>query len=163
MRFLVVLYRAGHWSYRRRIPFIPKLTRWIIRFLYAADVPSETTIGAGVHFSHMGLGVVLHERAVIGDHVYIGHHVTIGGRSGYQDLPVIKNRVMIGAGAQILGPVTVGEGVNIGASSLVLDSIPDRCVAAGIPAKVISHGKNQEEIYGKSAAEYYNQLKNRKR
>ena len=163
MKFLVSLYRFGHWCYRKRLPFLAKLLRWTIRFLYSADIPSETNIGANVHFSHMGLGVVIHERAVIGDSVYIGHHVTIGGRSGYKELPVIKNGVMIGAGAQILGPVVIGVGVSIGANSVVLDSVPDYCVVTGIPAKIISEGKYQEKIYGKSAAEYYNEKMGGKR
>lgn len=138
LNVLIQIYRFGNWSYRKKIPFFPKLMRWMIRFLFSADIPSECTIGRNVLFSHMGLGVVLHERSVIGKDVSIGHRVTIGGRSGHYEVPVIKDSAIIGAGSLVLGPVVVGEGAEVGAGAVVLDSVPDHCVVVGIPAKIIS-------------------------
>ena len=86
---------------------------------------------------YSGLGSVIHQRAVIGDNVMIGSHATIGGRSHFEDVPVIDDDVFIGAGACVLGPVRVGRGAVIGANAVVIEDVPARSVVAGVPAKVI--------------------------
>lgn len=81
---------------------------------------------------------MIHKRAVIGSYCLIGPHVVIGGRSGHKSVPVIGNRVFVGAGAKVLGPITVGDGAVIGANAVVIDDVPPRTVVAGIPARVIA-------------------------
>lgn len=106
-----------------------------------ADIPLNSNLGGGLIFQHPN-GIVIHPKAVIGPNCIIFQQVTIGlGRKpGY---PQIGGHVDIGAGAKILGGVTVGDHVKIGANCVVLKNIPDNCTVVGIPARII---KNGEEV-----------------
>ena len=94
----------------------------------------------GTKFGYGGLGVVIHNRAVIGDNCVIDQHVTIGGTSGHYEVPTIGSNVYMGAGSKILGPITIGSNVVIGANSVVINSIPDDCLVVGAPARVVRTG-----------------------
>ena len=85
------------------------------------------------------MGIVIHRRVVIGDNCEIAQHVTIGGRSGHADVPVIGNQVFIGAGAKVLGPIRIGDGAIIGANAVVLKDVPPLAVVAGVPARIIKY------------------------
>ncbi len=87
-----------------------------------------------------GVGIVAHGEAKIGDDVHIDQCVTIGGNATKHGVPTIGNSVYIGAGAKILGPVVIGSNTVIGANAIVVTDIPDHCVAAGVPARVIRSG-----------------------
>jgi len=130
-------YRVGHWCYRRRIPVVPRLMYQAICVLYNAVIPMSTEIGEGTEFAYGGIGVVLHERCKIGKFVTFGHQVTVGGRSRRWGVPVIEDRCVIGAGAKLLGPISIGTESVIGANAVVLEDVPPRTVVAGIPAKVV--------------------------
>src|SRR6266545_3778214 len=130
-------YRVGHWCYRRRIPLIPAFLYQAICLLYNAAIPMSAEIGEGCEFAYGGMGVVLHERCKIGKFVTVGHQVTIGGRSRRWGVPVIEDRCVIGAGAKILGPISIGAESVIGANAVVLHDVPARTVVAGAPAKVV--------------------------
>lgn len=114
--------------------------------VYACDVPLKANIHKTVVFSHNGLGVVIHENAKIGKNTKILQHVTIGGNMGKRKVvdgreitaPIIGDNVIIGAGAQILGPVKIGNNTKIGAGAVVMIDVPDNFVAVGVPAKLIS-------------------------
>jgi CelD/BcsL family acetyltransferase involved in cellulose biosynthesis len=97
----------------------------------------STEIGEGTVFAYGGMGVVLHERCKIGKFVTVGHQVTIGGRSRRWGVPVIEDRCVIGAGAKVLGPISVGAESVIGANAVVLSDVPPRTVVAGTPARVV--------------------------
>ncbi len=129
-------YRVSNWLYRHRVPLLPRCFRLLIFLLYNSDIFAQTKIGRRTRFAHGGIGVLIHPEAVLGDNVMIGPHVVIGGnfRPG---APVIGNNVWIAPGAKILGPITVGSNVIIGANAVVLHDVPDNSVAAGIPARVI--------------------------
>lgn len=131
------LYRIGHWCYRRRVPLIPALLYRCIYLLHNAVIPMSAEVGEGSEFAYGGLGLVLHERCKIGRFVTIGHQVTIGGRSRRWGVPVIEDRCVIGAGAKILGPISIGVESVIGANAVVLEDVPPRTVVAGMPAKVV--------------------------
>ena len=131
------LYRFGHWCYRRRIPLIPQLAYRLIYLFCNAAIPMSSQIGEGVELSYGGLGVVLHERCKIGKFVTIGHQVTIGVRSRRGGVPVIEDRCVIGAGAKLLGPISVGAESVVAAGAVVLEDVPARSVVAGIPARVV--------------------------
>ncbi|MDR5589339.1 hypothetical protein [Christiangramia sp. SM2212] len=134
---LIHFYRIGNFLYRCNVPVLPKLIYYIQYLLFNCAVPSETKIGKKSTFGYGGIGVVLHKRVVIGDNCKIGTNVTIGGTSKKYEVPIIGNRVQISTGAKILGPVTIGNDVIIGANSVVVKDVPSNCVVAGIPAKVI--------------------------
>lgn len=134
------LYRVGHWCYRRRVPLIPALMYRAIYLLYNAVIPMSAEIGEGSEFAYGGLGIVLHERCKIGRFCTVGHQVTIGGRSRRWGVPVIEDRCVIGAGAKILGPISIGQESVVGANAVVLDDVPPKTVVAGTPAKPVRTG-----------------------
>ena len=86
---------------------------------------------------YQALGMVIHKRAVIGEHCRIGQNVTIGGTGGKEGVPVIGNRVFIGCNAVVLGPITVGDESTIGAGAVVTKDVPANCVVAGVPARIV--------------------------
>lgn len=131
------LYRLGNYCYRKNIPIIPKVINILIRVIYRCAIYSETSIGKRTLFGYGGIGVVIHKRAVIGENCVIGTNVTIGGRTKSKEVPVIGDDVYIATGAKVLGNVKVGNECVIGANAVVIHDVPDNCVVAGIPAKVI--------------------------
>jgi serine O-acetyltransferase len=102
------------------------------------ELPPSVVIGKNSYFMHNGLGCVIHAKAIIGSNVRIYQNVTIGGRNGLA-APVIKNNTTIGAGACILGKITIGEFVQVGANAVVLKDIQDGKTVIGIPAKEIKN------------------------
>lgn len=119
-------------------PPLPCLFNALNRFLFSVVLPSTVKLGQGVLLCYSGVGTVIHARAVIGDRVNIGTNVTIGGRSGHQDVPRIEYDVEIGSGAKILGPVVIGARSKIRANAVVLKSVPSDSVVVGIPGRVVS-------------------------
>ena len=144
MGLVVWLHRLSHFLWKKKILFVPDLIGFLIRVLYSADIHYQAQIGKSVVFSHNGLGAIIHPRAVVGDNVVIGAHVVIGCNLDAYDVPRIGNCVFIGPGAKILGDLSVGNFVLIGANSVVLESVPDRCVVAGAPAKVVRYLFDEE-------------------
>src|SRR5215471_21316993 len=131
------LYQCSHTLYSWNIPILPKLLYYFMRFVFTASVPYTAVIGRNTSFNNYGMGVVIHRRSVIGDNCEISHHVTIGGRGGFSEVPVVGNDVFIGSGAQVLGPIKIGDGAIIGANAVVLHDVPAHAVAVGVPARVI--------------------------
>lgn len=134
---VLALHRVAHLLHRLRVPVLPKAIYALNRVVFGVVLPASATLGKRVVLGYMGLGTVIHARAVIGDQVVIGPNVTIGGRSGLRDVPIIEDDVFIGAGARILGPVRVGRGAVIGANAVVIKDVPENAVVAGIPAKIL--------------------------
>lgn len=123
------------------MPVLPWILKSINRIVFAVVLPPSVSVGKGVLFGYEGLGTVIHKRVVIGDFVVFGSGVVVGGRSGRRGVPVILERAYIGAGAKILGEVTVGRFASVGANSVVLTDIPDYAVAVGVPAKIVKYNK----------------------
>ncbi|MEM6963153.1 MAG: serine acetyltransferase [Bacteroidota bacterium] len=131
------LHRISHFFYRKKIPVLPRIFRFIIFLLYNSDIPSSVSIGKNTLFGHSGIGVVIHQDAIIGDDCVIGQGITIGGRSKNPVVPVIGNKVYIAAGARVLGPIKIGNHVIIAPNAVVIKDVPDHCIVGGIPAKVL--------------------------
>lgn len=127
---------------QKHIPVLPKIIQWFIRITCSADIPLDIKIGQNSVLKHNGLGVVLHEKALIGRDVILMQNVTIGGRNG-RGAPTIEDNVFIGAGACILGDIVVGENSSIGANAVVLSSVPKNAVVVGIPGKVVKIVENK--------------------
>lgn len=128
---------------------------WKLQYLlFNCSVPASCTIGGGTKFGYGGIGVVLHARSIIGRNCIIGANTTIGGKSGWYEVPVIGDNVKINAGARILGPVHIGNNVIIGANAVVVKDVPDNCIVAGVPAKIIKENISLEDYEGPKALKY---------
>lgn len=121
---------------------LPWLLYVVNRIIFSAVIPYETKIGKKVLLGYQGLGIVIHRDAIIGDGVEIGTCVSIGGRSNHQIVPRIGDYVIIGSGAKIIGPVSVGHHAQIGANAVVISDVPAYGVAVGVPAKIVRVGSD---------------------
>lgn len=151
---LIHYYRIANWLYKHHVPFLPKFIWRLQYLLFNSSVPASCEIGKGTKFGYGGIAVVLHARTVIGKNCMIGQDVTIGGKSGWYEVPVIGDNVHISAGARILGPVRIGNNVIIGANAVVVKDVPDNCIVAGIPAKIIKENISMDDYEGEIAVKY---------
>ena len=119
------------------VPVLPKILYYLIFLLYNSSIPYKAKIGHTTRFGYGGMGVVIHERATIGEGCIISQQVTIGGRSGHDTPPRIGNYVYIAAGAKILGDIDIGDCCVIGANAVVIKSVPSNSIVVGIPGKII--------------------------
>ncbi len=131
-------YRVSHrlWTHRMKL-----LARWVsqlTRNLTGIEIHPGAVIGAGLFIDH-GMGVVIGETAEIGSDVTLYHGVTLGGTSLKKGKrhPTIGDRVVIGAGAKILGAITIGDDSRIGANAVVVKSVPENSVVVGVPGQII--------------------------
>ncbi|MNC25698.1 Serine acetyltransferase [compost metagenome] len=143
----MILYHVGNYLYKHKIPLLPKIANALIRIIHNCAVFSETQIGKSTTFAYGGIGVVIHKKCVIGERCVIGQNVTIGGKSKHKSVPIIGDDCYIASGAKILGPITVGNNVVIGANAVVLKDIPDGCIVVGIPARIIKTGILSKDYY----------------
>lgn len=142
---LIHFYRFNNWLYRHHIPLLPKFIWKLQYLLFNCSVPASCTIGKGTKFGYGGIAVVMHARAVVGKNCMIGQGVTIGGKSGWKEVPVIGDNVIINAGSKIIGPVRIGDNVEIGANTVVVKDVPSNCVVAGIPARILKSNMTEED------------------
>jgi len=132
------IHRMAHALFRLRVPFIPRALSEFGRFITGIELHPGAVVGSEVVFDH-GMGVVVGETAVIGNRVLIYQGVSLGGTSLGKNRrhPVIGDCVVLGAGAKILGNITIGEGSRIGANSVVVKDVPAGSTVVGIPGKII--------------------------
>ena len=131
------LYRIARKCYENNIPLLPKIIKLFIRLFYSATIPYKCQIGYGTKFPHGGQGVVINEKAVIGDNCIISVGAVIGGKSGTHAVPIIGNNVTIGANSCIIGAIKIGDNAVIGAGSVVVKNVEKNTIVAGNPAKEI--------------------------
>ncbi len=133
----VLYYRLAHWLWVHDFLLLARFTSNFGKFLSGVDIHPGAKIGRRLFIDH-ATGCVIGETAEIGDDVTLYHDVTLGGTSldkGKRH-PTLENGVIVGAGAQVLGPITVGEGARIGANAVVLSDVPKCATMVGIPARV---------------------------
>jgi serine O-acetyltransferase len=141
-----VWYRVANALWRWRVPILPALITYFVRWWFACYLHYSTEIGGGLVLGYGGLGVVVHAQARVGQNVHLDQGVTLGGNATEPGAPTLGDRVYVGAGAKILGPIRVGGGSVIGANSVVVEDVPDGSVVAGVPARVIRRDIVLEEF-----------------
>jgi cysteinyl-tRNA synthetase len=134
----IVIHRISHILWRLKIPILPRLLSHIGRFLTGIEIHPAAKIGPGFFIDH-GMGVVIGETTEIGENCLLYQGVTLGGTGKEKGKrhPTLGNNVVVGAGAKVLGPIKIGNGVKIGANSVVLKSIPDYAIVVGVPGRII--------------------------
>ncbi len=143
----VWIYRVAHWFWMRKFYFVGRFLSNVGRFLTGIEIHPGATIGRKFFIDH-GMGVVIGETAEIGDNVTMYHGVTLGGVSleKVKRHPTIEDNVVIGSGAKVLGPFTVGKGSRIGSNSVVVKEVPPNSTVVGVPGRiVISPDKTTEK------------------
>ncbi|WP_409488818.1 serine O-acetyltransferase [Pseudomonas promysalinigenes] len=130
-------HRIAHFLWRSGMKTLAKSVACCSRLLTGIEIHPAASIGARLFIDH-GMGVVIGETAQIGDDVMLYHGVTLGGVSLAQEKrhPTVGDRVVIGAGAKVLGPITVGHGARIGANSVIVRDVPDNATAIGVPGRI---------------------------
>lgn len=134
----IVFHRVNHWLWNHGLYLLGRLGSHVSRFLTGVEIHPGARIGRRFFIDH-GMGVVIGETSEIGDDCSIYHGVTLGGTTFEKGKrhPTLESGVIIGAGACILGPVTVGAGAKIGSNSVVLKDVPPGTTAVGVPARVV--------------------------
>ena len=131
-------HRLSHWLWKRQLYFLGRFISHLGRFFTGIEIHPGATIGKGFFIDH-GMGVVIGETAEIGDNVTLYHGVTLGGVSWEKTKrhPTIEDNVVIGSGAKVLGPFTVGKGSKIGSNSVVVKEVPPNATVVGIPGRTV--------------------------
>jgi serine O-acetyltransferase len=133
----LVFHRLANSFWRGGFTFLARWVSEVGRWLSGIEIHPGATIGRRLFIDH-GLGVVIGETAVIGDDVTLYHGVTLGGISteAGRRHPIVEDGVVIGAGAKVLGPITVGRNARVGANAVVVKDVPDGVTVVGIPAQI---------------------------
>jgi len=148
------LHRVAHWLWCADWKLLARLVSHLSRWLTGIEIHPGAKIGRRFFIDH-GMGIVIGETAEIGDDVTLYHGVTLGGTSWNKGKrhPTLENGVIVGAGAKILGPFTVGAGAKIGSNAVVTRAVPAGATAVGIPGRIISKGDDEQEARRKAMAE----------
>ena len=137
----VLAYRIAHKLYKRNHFLAARMISQSARFVTGIEIHPGATIGKGLFIDH-GSGVVIGETAELGDNCTLYQGVTLGGtgKDTGKRHPTLGNNVLVGAGAKVLGPFTVGDNSKIAANAVVLKEVPPNSTAVGIPAKIVKSG-----------------------
>jgi len=144
----VLLYRISHFFWKLGMPYVPRYLSEINRQLTGIEIHPGADIGNEFFIDHGG-GVVIGETSVIGNNVTIFQGVVLGGVSidPIKRHPTLGNNIVVGTGAKLLGPITIGDNVRIGANSVVVIDVPPNSVVVGVPGRIISRkGEKIEKI-----------------
>lgn len=133
-----IMHFLSHFLYKHKLFFLARVVSQIARLLTGIEIHPGATLGEAILIDH-GMGVVIGETAEIGNRVTIYHGTTLGGtgKDKGKRHPTVLDDVIIGAGTKVLGPITIGNKVKIGANSVVLKDIPDGATVVGVAAKVV--------------------------
>lgn len=149
----ILFHRLAHPLYQRNWKFLARLLSQTSRFLTGIEIHPGAKIGSKLFIDH-GMGAVIGETAEIGDNVTLYHDVTLGGVNPSVDSdtqrdvkrhPTLLDNVIVGSGAQILGPITVGRCARVGANSVVVKNVPERVTVVGSPARAVTRSARPNE------------------
>jgi len=135
----ILLHRFNHWLWKKKFYLLARISAHFARFLTGIEIHPGATIGQRFFIDH-GMGIVIGETAEIGNNCSIYHGVTLGGTTWNKGKrhPTLEDDVVIGAGAKILGPITIGKGSHIGSNSVVVKNVPAESTVVGIPGHVVT-------------------------
>ena len=146
MQAIMKLYRLSHALHLHGWRRASRVVEGLIRVGFSASLPGRASIADDVFFHHSGLGVVINGDAVIESGCEIGVHVVLGGRAPQRGAPHIEEKVIVHAGAKLIGPIRIGAGSVVAANAVVLEDMPARSLIAGVPA--VAKGANIDvELY----------------
>jgi len=147
----LLVHRVAHRLWGARLRWLARLVSHLGRFLTGIEIHPGARIGRRFFIDH-GMGVVIGETAEVGDDCTLYHGVTLGGTSWNKGKrhPTLGNGVVLGAGAKILGPITIGDGARVGSNAVVVKSVPPGATAIGIPAHIV-----EKEAGGKTGFSAY--------
>ncbi|GAB2712499.1 serine O-acetyltransferase [Halomonas garicola] len=142
----LLLHRFHHWLWNKGAKWLARTLSTFARFLTGIEIHPGATIGRRFFIDH-GMGVVIGETALIGDDVTLYHGVTLGGTSWHKGKrhPTLGDGVIIGAGAKILGPLTLDAGVKVGSNAVVTKDVPEGATVVGIPGKIVKRAEPDTE------------------
>ena len=152
----VFFHRIANFFSTAKFDLIARVISQLSRFLTGIEIHPNAKIGKNLFIDH-GMGVVIGETSEIGDNVTIYHMVTLGGiapsinsddQRNIKRHPTIRDEVVVGSGAQVLGPVTVGRCAKIGANAVITKDVPEKAVMVGIPAKNVGLADSEFKPYG---------------
>lgn len=148
------IHRLSHWLWTHEWKWLARMSSNLGRWLTGVEIHPGARIGRRFFIDH-GMGIVIGETAEIGDDVTLYHGVTLGGTSWNKGKrhPTLEDGVIVGAGAKILGPFTVGAGAKIGSNAVVTREVPPGATAVGIPGRVIVKSSDEQEAKRKAIAE----------
>jgi len=138
----IVFHRFNHWLWNKHLYFLARLFAHLARFLTGIEIHPGATIGERFFIDH-GMGIVIGETSEIGNDVSIYHGVTLGGTTWQKGKrhPTLQDNVVVGAGAKILGPITVGEGARVGSNAVVVKDVPAGATVVGVPGRIVTKKK----------------------
>ena len=134
----ILLHRMNHWLWKKKLYLLARISAHMARFLTGIEIHPGAIIGQRFFIDH-GMGIVIGETSEIGDNCSIYHGVTLGGTTWQKGKrhPTLENDVVIGAGAKVLGPITIGEGSRIGCNAVVVNDTPACSTVVGVPGRVV--------------------------
>lgn len=156
----IAIHRLGHWLWGNGFKWLARVLSNVARLFTGIEIHPGATIGRRFFIDH-GMGVVIGETAEIGDDCTLYHGVTLGGTSWQKGKrhPTLGNDVVVGAGAKILGPITLANGARVGSNAVVVKDVPEGATVIGIPGKIVTprnlNEKRREEIAQKMGFDAY--------
>jgi len=148
----ILFHRVNHWLWNKGLRLLARLGSHVARFLTGVEIHPGASIGRRFFIDH-GMGVVIGETAEIGDDCSIYHGVTLGGTTWEKGKrhPTLQDNVVIGAGAKILGPITLGTGSRVGSNAVVVKDVPAGATVVGVPGHVVVRKKPHEKAAQREA------------